>query len=809
MKKIIFNCLILLLCWGTVSGQSPSASITTWKYNSNGAYTIIHDDFGSPTVSGIENYADTIAYNRGIKITFGAISGECDAANWNDAKRMISHGHEIINHSHNHYCGRPVDWCETQYWTEADFAIEIDLSTSLIESNTGEYPRFFIFPYDLHTDTMLTYLKSKQYLGARAGTQDQYNHTGLLNSADFSDPFRLNYFVFAPTSAISDLNGAVDLAINNNSWAIRETHGVGDPSWGSISVSNYINHMNYLKSKVEAGQLWVATPSEVITYQSQRKAYSPVVSSNAVTGDITVSWNNILPVNINLLKTPVTVAVNLGSFNGQYVVYQDGEMVSDIRRSGQMVYFEVYPHKGSVLLTKECQGNEICITKQPLPLDLNAGEGATFTVEATSQILPLTYQWQKNGVNIPGAIQSTFSIASVTSADAGTYSVVISNGQTSKTSSEVVLTVFTQAPYNGIVQQIPGKVEAENYDTGGQNVAYFDDTPGNEGEVYRFDDVDIEDAQDTGGGYNVGWTGTGEWLEYTVNVQYTAPYTIVARVASEDFGAKAFSLSIDGAPVVVNANVPYTGGWQTWQDVTLNNIDLTQGQHILRLTFTGVFNINYLDFSTNVDCNGTPNGTAFIDNCNTCVGGTTGLTACVQDCSGDWGGTAYLDNCNTCVGGNTGKQACTQDCNGEWGGMAYLDNCNTCVGGTTGLTACVQDCNGDWGGSASLDICGNCAGGNTGVTPVTNPVQCITSTTSGTYLGHSLYPNPFNEEVTIVNESQQELMIMIMDANSVILETSIIKSGASLEAGRNLPQGLYFLIVTGPEGSKSYKIIKQ
>ena len=100
------------------------------------------------------------------------------------------------------------------------------------------------------------------------------------------------------------------------------------------------------------------------------------------------------------------------------------------------------------------------------------------------------------------------------------------------------------------------------------------------------------------------------------------------------------------------------------------------------------------------DCNGVFGGTAFIDNCATCVGGNTGLTACAVDCNGVFGGTAFLDNCATCVGGNTGLTACVADCNGDFGGTAVIDNCATCVGGNTGLTACVQDCNGVFGGSA-------------------------------------------------------------------------------------------------------------
>lgn len=120
------------------------------------------------------------------------------------------------------------------------------------------------------------------------------------------------------------------------------------------------------------------------------------------------------------------------------------------------------------------------------------------------------------------------------------------------------------------------------------------------------------------------------------------------------------------------------------------------------------------------------------------------------DCNGDVGGSAYLDNCGICVGGSTGLTACTQDCNGDWGGTATMDNCGICVGGSTGLTACVQDCNGDWGGTAIIDSCGICSGGNTGLTPILIVSGCITGiqTNSSNEL-INIFPNPFENEITI------------------------------------------------------------
>ncbi|MDA3882084.1 MAG: hypothetical protein PF481_02260 [Bacteroidales bacterium] len=65
------------------------------------------------------------------------------------------------------------------------------------------------------------------------------------------------------------------------------------------------------------------------------------------------------------------------------------------------------------------------------------------------------------------------------------------------------------------------------------------------------------------------------------------------------------------------------------------------------------------------DCNGDPQGSAYIDQCGVCVGGNTGVTPCVVDCNGDQDGMATLDECGICSGGNTGVQACPGAIQGE------------------------------------------------------------------------------------------------------------------------------------------------
>jgi endoglucanase len=143
---------------------------------------------------------------------------------------------------------------------------------------------------------------------------------------------------------------------------------------------------------------------------------------------------------------------------------------------------------------------------------------------------------------------------------------------------------------------VPGRVEAENYDTNGPGISYYDDGAGNAGAVWRTDDVDIKPTTDTGGGYNVGWIGSGEWLNYTVNVAEAAVYQFSFRVASAS-GIGNIQISLDGRPLCT-VSTPFTGNWQGWQTVTISNLALPVGQRLLRAHFkTGGLNFNYIQIT--------------------------------------------------------------------------------------------------------------------------------------------------------------------------------------------------------------------
>jgi hypothetical protein len=75
-------------------------------------------------------------------------------------------------------------------------------------------------------------------------------------------------------------------------------------------------------------------------------------------------------------------------------------------------------------------------------------------------------------------------------------------------------------------------VQAANYDTGGQGVAYNVTSVNGTANSYRSDGVDLEACTDTGCGDDIGWTSAGQWFNYTVNVSTARSYTVTLRLAS-------------------------------------------------------------------------------------------------------------------------------------------------------------------------------------------------------------------------------------------------------------------------------------
>ena len=141
---------------------------------------------------------------------------------------------------------------------------------------------------------------------------------------------------------------------------------------------------------------------------------------------------------------------------------------------------------------------------------------------------------------------------------------------------------------------IPCTIETEDYDNGCPGDAYYDSDEINQGGRYRSNEgVDIDTCST--GGYTLGWTRTGEWLKYTVNVNKSATYQISFSVASS-YNSGKLHLECDGSDKTGIISIPDTKGFQNWE-VIKHKIKLDAGQHILKLVIDGdLFNLDKMVF---------------------------------------------------------------------------------------------------------------------------------------------------------------------------------------------------------------------
>ncbi|MBK8808729.1 MAG: carbohydrate-binding protein [Bacteroidales bacterium] len=245
----------------------------------------------------------------------------------------------------------------------------------------------------------------------------------------------------------------------------------------------------------------------------------------------------------------------------------------------------------------------LSITSPTINTSFEAPANIEIAATATTTVGTITKVQFFNGTTLLGEDVTAPYTYSWSNVSVGTQSICVkatnSNNETAQTCLEIKVSQ-AQAAYNGKVHTIPGKIEFEHYDVGGNNVAYLDNAADNTGGAeFRLDeDVDIEDCTDAGTGYNIGYATAGEWLEYTVNVAAAGEYELTFRAACNGTG-RTVSLSSDGTTIASNIAIPNTTGWQVWEDVK-TKVTLTAGKHILRLTIgtTDYVNLNYMSFAS-------------------------------------------------------------------------------------------------------------------------------------------------------------------------------------------------------------------
>jgi len=274
----------------------------------------------------------------------------------------------------------------------------------------------------------------------------------------------------------------------------------------------------------------------------------------------------------NYSDAPITVAFS----DGYNLQVPANKMVTsrDIEAEGVLSadFYQAYPN-GSINLTATVTGNGV--TKVAFY------DGDTFIGEDP------TAPYQMAAPNLTLGIH-------------GMYAKVYIGEQFNVTNI-ISVQVGEQVPFSGTAFQIPGIIEAGNYDKFeggvGQGISYNDTSQVNEG-GYRPNEY-VDAALDTQEGATVGWISAGEWMEYTIEVQTSGLYNATLRYASGNSnGGGPFYFEIDGTAIIPPTSFATTSDWGTWANKVINNIPLTQGQHVLRLHATsGEFNLGKMNFT--------------------------------------------------------------------------------------------------------------------------------------------------------------------------------------------------------------------
>ena len=154
----------------------------------------------------------------------------------------------------------------------------------------------------------------------------------------------------------------------------------------------------------------------------------------------------------------------------------------------------------------------------------------------------------------------------------------------------------SQEPFGESSRNLTSRIQAQDFDTGGEGVAYQDTSAQSQYDTsYRDTAVDISETTDSSGEYNIGHFNEGEWLEYTVDAT-PGTYDIRLRIATAR-DSRQLRLML-GNDEIRTADIPNTGGWDEWQTVTVENVEIDEsGTEVLRVApeNSGI-NLNWVEF---------------------------------------------------------------------------------------------------------------------------------------------------------------------------------------------------------------------
>lgn len=224
------------------------------------------------------------------------------------------------------------------------------------------------------------------------------------------------------------------------------------------------------------------------------------------------------------------------------------------------------------------------------------GDKAVIEVKAESSTSAIAYvEVYANGLLIGTLTEAPFTME-FEPTEKGTYTITAiaydAEGKENASSKRTLKVNGKRVPYSNSPIEIPGIIQAERFDKGGEGMTFHDSDSERQGDTnYRSDGEGVDFVKGNGGTC-IGYTAANEWMEYTVDVKQAGTYTYAATVSSGVTGS-GFTIGLNKSGRIVSlakVNVPQTAN-NDWSKYTVVEGELTrelaEGEQIIRITING------------------------------------------------------------------------------------------------------------------------------------------------------------------------------------------------------------------------------
>jgi hypothetical protein len=395
--------------------------------------------------------------------------------------------------------------------------------------------------------------------------------------------------------------------------------------WADVRVINFLVENNQIRGNSGAGIMHEISETAIYRYNTLHCNVWEWNNSGWPSGEVTIWDARNVNVEGNLIRTcgsgdTYSAASATWTYNSRGGGGAKSIVVLDANRGGSTgtrvhdndivisaganlaVMFERY---NSNAMTSTFTSNTYCVNTLGRSIYRGFGSDGTSSFGTTN-----FSGWQAKSKDTAGSETTTQTLCS-----SQFFPTITPGGPTATATTTPTLTPTQPSSgcYNGVCAQIPGRIQAENFDYGAEGVAYNDVSPGNQfNSTYRPQSGDA-DIKAVGSEWAIGFGEAGDWYQYTVSVASSGYYTVNLRAAENNNppGGRTVNMSIDGANITTTPiTVPTVAAWDEFGIVTLSNIYVQSGTRTLRITLNQTYiDVDYIEFVQTSGVTSTPTNT--------------------------------------------------------------------------------------------------------------------------------------------------------------------------------------------------------